>query len=192
MNEEMLEILIGKYIDSEITPAEERLLQMELERNEQARRMLEELRKLQDQARQALTAHVVEGGQSAEVVFERAWAERSGGRRNARPIKLGGWLRFAAGLAAGFALALGGYFVLPRSLPSQPQVTTHDMFATAENTTTGSVAEPRIVRAPRTVVDPRIRRTIDWYNFTDDTGDQWLVETHRENKFVPVVYHGDL
>ena len=41
MNEQMIELLIGKFIDSEITPAEQRLLDAELLRNPQTRRLLE-------------------------------------------------------------------------------------------------------------------------------------------------------
>ena len=36
MTEEIFELLIGKYLDGEITPSEERLLEAELERNPKA------------------------------------------------------------------------------------------------------------------------------------------------------------
>ena len=51
MNEEMIELLIGKFIDSEITPAEQRLLDAELLRNPRTRRLLEEFQMMGDQAK---------------------------------------------------------------------------------------------------------------------------------------------
>ncbi|MHC4575000.1 MAG: anti-sigma factor family protein [Planctomycetota bacterium] len=44
MKSETLEILIGKYLDGEITPAEQRVLETELKNNPHAGELLEQLR----------------------------------------------------------------------------------------------------------------------------------------------------
>jgi hypothetical protein len=37
-----------------------------------------------------------------------------------------------------------------------------------------------------------VMRNVDWYSFTDQTGNQWLVEGVREGAIQPAVYYGDL
>ena len=59
MNEQMLEILISKYIDSEITPAEQKMLDAELQNNPEAQETLKALEQLRDQAQQMLKEDVV-------------------------------------------------------------------------------------------------------------------------------------
>ena len=73
MNPEMTEILIGKHIDSEITPAEQRLLDIELKNNPEMRQMLSEMKKLHEQSQLAVNSKVVEKGKSAQAIFESAW-----------------------------------------------------------------------------------------------------------------------
>ena len=76
MNQEMLEILIGRYLDSEITPAEQRLLDAELQAGPEARQLLERWQQLHEQARQALNTQLTEQGASAEAIFSRALAQQ--------------------------------------------------------------------------------------------------------------------
>ena len=48
MNDETTEILISKFLDSEITPAEQRILEVKLSQDDDARCLLESLRQLRD------------------------------------------------------------------------------------------------------------------------------------------------
>ena len=70
MNPEMTELLINKYLDSEITPAEQRLLEAQLQRNPQDRRFLAQLQRLRDQARQLLQDELADRGAPARAIFD--------------------------------------------------------------------------------------------------------------------------
>jgi len=196
MNQEMLEILIGKYLDSEITPAEQWLLDAELSGNPESRRLLQQYQRLWDQTREAFDAGIVEAGQSAQEIFETAYAGgvAEGTSRTARPL---GWLRFAAGLAAGVMIGWGAYFILSDSsssntsntydMPSRPPAVIAERQNEDKPTIEFLKTEPR-----QTPSRLRVVRNVDWYNFTDESGDEWLVEGYRENTVSPAVYHGDL
>ena len=106
MNEQMLEILISKYIDSEITPAEQKMLDTELQSNPDAQETLKALEQLRDQSQQMLKEEVVLSGAPASTIIEQALAQSS------RPRKQQGtpyrpWYRDPISLAACFILGLG-------------------------------------------------------------------------------------
>jgi len=192
MNQEMLEILIGKYLDSEIMPAEQRLLDAELSGNPESRRLLQQYQQLRDQMRDAFTVGVVETGRSAQEVFETACA--GGGAKGInRTGRFLGWLRFAAGLAAGVMIGWGAYFILsdssPSNMPNMPRRS--PAVIVEQNGKKLKVAFPRI-EPQRTPSRLRVVRNVDWYNFADESGGEWLVEGYRENTVSPAVYHGDL
>jgi hypothetical protein len=175
-----LEILIGKFLDGEISPAEQRWLDDELERNEDARELLEQLRTLNACSREAVTAKLDQPASSPGEILQRAWRqhERPAWRR---VVSADGHLRFAVGLAAGFALGLILHFVLVWGDPSA---------RAPMSPTAGPVDVPTIVYPTR---DPRpVMRNVDWYGFTDQAGRQWLVEGIREGSVRPAVYNGDL
>ena len=111
MNEQMLEVLIGKYLDGEITPSEDRILHAELERDDQARELLEQLRDLYAQASVAIASEIVDAGSDPADVFETAWRQARGGVSLSR-IPASGYMRFAVGLAAGLVIWLYGIQLL--------------------------------------------------------------------------------
>ena len=127
MNPEMTEILIGKFIDSEITPAEKNLLDIELQRNPQARQLLGELQELHEVSRQALDREVSGNTQSAEVVFERAWRNSRLGKRH-RSIHLSPMYRIMVSLAAGLVFGFGLYHLFFHT-PAQAQHQTRTVTA---------------------------------------------------------------
>lgn len=189
MTQEMLEILIGKYLDGEITPSEQRMLEAELERDTQAKELLRQLQRLHECSCEAVTSEIMEPGRTAEDVFEQAWRRQS---RHLLPLTMrkSGVLRFAAGVAAGLFIGLALHFVLPSA--SKLQVDPVRPEAVAQNVDEQADAERPDL--PTFVTNPadNVFRNVDWYNFTDKEGNQWLIEGLREDIVRPAAYSGDL
>lgn len=189
MTEEMLEILIGKYLDGEITPSEQRILEAELERDPQAKALLTQLEHLHERSCEAVTSEIIEPGRTAEDVFERAWQQQA---RHLLPLVMrrSGAIRFAAGVAAGFFIGLALHFVLPSV--SKPQGEPVAPGAFVQNTADqASMEETNLPRLLPGAAD-NVFRNVDWYNFTDKEGNQWLIEGLREDIVRPAAYSGDL
>jgi hypothetical protein len=189
MTQEMLEILIGKYLDSEIAPSEQRLLEAELERDPQARELLRQLQDVHEISSELVTSQITGCGRTAEDVFERAWRRRSASSLGF-VVKLGGHLRFAAGVAAGLIIGLALHFVLPSIGEPQGSPSTPEAFV-QEPENQSDTERPDL---PRLLTDPadNIFRNVDWYSFTDNEGNQWLIEGLREDIVRPAAYSGDL
>jgi anti-sigma factor RsiW len=189
MTKEVLEILIGKYLDGEIVPSEQRILEAELERDAQAKELFGQLRDLHQGSREAVASEILDRGKAAEEIFEQAWQQQS--KRPLRPMmKMGGYMRFAAGLVAGFVIGLSLHFVLPAGTkPTNDSVPPDALVQSADNQM--NLERPAF---PRFLTDPadNVIRNVDWYNFTDEQGNQWLVEGLRENTVRPAIYEGDL
>lgn len=184
MADEMLEILIGKYLDGEITARERRMLEAAMEEDPQARKLFEQLQDLDQRSRQAVASEIRQRGKAAEEIFEQAWQQRAK-RPARRMIRLGGYMRFAAGLAAGLIIGLGLHFSLLARPESQGD-------QTAPNAVTPTdVQKPALQMLPPDGAG-NVFRNVDWYSFTDEAGDQWLIEGFRENIVRPAAYRGGL
>ena len=189
MTQEMLEILIGKYLDGEITPSEQQILQTELDCNPNAKELLEQLQDLHDHSCEAVASEIIAPGKEAGEIFELAWQRRSVNPLH-RVLKMNGRLRFAAGLAAGLIIGLMLHFVLPFvSTPQSPGVPANIVAKNANN----QMDIEQLIE-PQPLINPagNSLRNVDWYSFTDNQGNQWLVEGLRENTVKPAVYYGDL
>jgi anti-sigma factor RsiW len=189
MEQEMLEILIGKYLDGEITPSEQQILQTELDNNPQAKELLQQLQDLHERSCEAVATEIIGRGKEAEEIFEQAWQRRSANPLR-RVLKIDGRLRFAAGLAAGLIIGLMLHFALPFiSTPQSPDVPANML---AQNA--GNQMEAEQLIFPQPLMDPAgsSLRNVDWYSFTDNQGNQWLIEGLRENIVQPAAYYGDL
>lgn len=189
MTQEMLEILIGKYLDGEITPSEQQILQTELDSNSTAKKLLEQFQDLHERSCEVVASEITGRGKEAGEIFEQAWQRQSANPLR-RILKLDGRLRFAAGLAAGLAIGLILHFVL--SFISIPQSSDVPVNMLAQNAGNQMDAEQLIF--PQPLMDPagNSLRNVDWYSFTDNQGNQWLIEGLRENIVRPAVYYGDL
>ena len=189
MKQEVLEILIGKYLDGEITPSEQQILQKELQSNPQAKELLEQMQDLHERSCQAVTSEIIEAGKEADEIIEQAW-QRQATNPVRRILKLNGRLRFASGLAAGLAIGLILHFVLP--LASIQQSTDVPTNILAQNA--GNQIDVEQLTFPQPLMDPAQNslRNVDWYSFTDNQGNQWLIEGLRENIVKPAAYYGDL
>ncbi|MBN2181084.1 MAG: hypothetical protein JW715_04160 [Sedimentisphaerales bacterium] len=187
MNQEMLEILIGKYLDGEITPSEQQILEAELNRNPQAEELLRQFQDLHERSCEVVTSELLSRGKNPEEIFELAYRRQS--RNPFRKIAgYRGYFRFVAGVAAGLIIGLAMHFVLPS-------------FATTGNLREGGdviARDPGERENPTTRIPPEIMRAsagnvvrnVDLYTYTDDKGNQWLVEGLRENVVRPAVYDG--
>lgn len=183
ITDETLEILIGKYIDGEITPSEQGMLDGAMEKDAKVKELLEQLTELHEAGAEAVGSQVVDKGKPAEEIITRAWRGRRHGPAN---VFSGGAWRFAAGLAAGLLIGLVLHLVVSGGSQSG-----------------GDEIEPRVVanntadqiEVQRAALPPMGRdviRNVDYYRFTDEDGGQWLVEGLRENIVRPAVYYGDL
>ena len=114
----MLEILIGKFLDAEITPAEQRMLDDALEDDQHAQELFNQLRELHNINRQAVTANILEKGRSPEDIFEDAWQAKS---KNpfVRFSRHSGTFRIAAAISIGFLI---GIFAQTNRLPNAGQM----------------------------------------------------------------------
>jgi len=189
MTQETLEILIGKYLDGEITPSEQQILQKRLDSDSHARELLEQFQALNERGCEVVAAHIIGRGKEAEEIFEQAW-QRQAANPLHRILKMDGRLRFAVGLAAGLVIGLFLHFILPFvSTPQSPPAPANML---AQNTDNQIDAEKFTL--PEILMEPSENslRNVDWYSFTDKQGNQWLIEGLRENNIRPAAYYGDL
>lgn len=196
MNEQMIELLIGKYIDSEITPAEQQLLDTELSRNPRTRRLLEDLQSLRDRAKGLLGRELGGSCDSAQEVF--AAALRSDRAERRRYVKMGRVWSIATGVAAACLLVgIGmqqGFFSEGMSGPKVGPAVEEPADSDGKRGTVvkGDGYMKMAPAGPIKVIrmDP-VERRIDWYTYTDADGVQWLMESYRQRpsrRVVPAAY----
>jgi anti-sigma factor RsiW len=186
MTEEMFEVLIGKYLDGEITPSEERLLEAELDRNPKAAGLLEQFQNLHQRSREVLACELLEKGKSPHDIFDKALQKSKHARHHI--IKLSGWTRFVSGAAAGLIFGLVLHFTLLQMLPEKNENPANPAPVAKRIDEKMLLGTPQIPSAPS--AEPT--RNVDWYNFTDEQGNQWMIEGLRENFVRPAVYQKGL
>lgn len=189
MTQEMLELLIGRHLDGEITPSEQRVLDAELDRDPRARELLAGLQDMHERCGEAVASEILDWGGAAEEIFERAWQRQSAGPVRSL-MKMQGHVRFAAGLAAGLAMGLALHFVLPIFSTPAGDAPVSDVVAQAPLDQV-DVGQPAYPEATADGAGDLIRK-VDWYNFTDKHGNKWLVEGLREEKVKPAAYYEGL
>ncbi len=188
MNQEILEILIGKHLDGEITPGEQRILDAELDRDPRASELLAELKGLHERSSELVASSIIGRGAAPADVFERAWQQAE--RPVRRAVRRIGYARVAVGVAAGFLMGLAVQFVLPGAATPPNEPAAPDAFVR----NVGSPMELEVPSFPEFPADSsgNPTRNVDWYNFTDKQGNQWLVEGLRESTVRPAAYYADL
>ncbi len=173
MKEDMLEIMIGKYLDGQITPGEQRVLEAELDNNFQAKELLHHLQDLHQHSLEVIASEVLERGKDADEIFERAWQQHEK-HTFLRVIKIDSSLRFVAGIAAGLVIGLALHFtILTHPTPPNVQI---EPIVVAQNPDNPTNEKRQNLPFPQNVI-----RNVDWYTFTDKNGNQWLVEGLRED-----------
>jgi len=191
MNPELTELLIGKFLDSEITPAEKRLLDEELKQNPQARQLLQELQQLHQQAQQVFMREIAEQGRPAEQIIRQALQKQPLSRR--RRIRLSPWLHLAANVAAGFVLGFGVYHFFahantPETIPAPQAPQSPVVQANPAPKEIHRVAEDL---RPRSLSPGKTGR-VDYYLYPDPSGSEWLIEAYPDTGVETASYHGDL
>jgi len=216
--DDRLEVLIGRFLDGELSPKERCLLESELERDRHAKELFEQMRVLHECSCGVVTHEVLGRGADPAEVFERAWQqnkrsfwrrvvkgglERNGLRRGTQAdghLRWGpqtqrmafGVPRFAVGVAAGLLLGLVLRFgPVPHEQISSTNLPSPPLVA-GDDVPPGGYDRMGItpVRQP---ADPRqITREVDWYVYTDRAGNQWLIEGTHEGMVKPAAYGGRL
>jgi anti-sigma factor RsiW len=188
--DDRLEVLIGKCLDGQATPVEQHWLEREVNRNLEAKELFERWRTVHEWSRQAVAEEIVGKGMAPEEVFERAW-QRHKGFSWRRVVRADGHLRFAVGLAAGFLLGVILHFSLVWMNGTTDAVETRRGLVAQNSTTQGS---ENVKMVSRSVAAPSrsVTRNVDWYGFTDEAGNRWLVEGVQEGMVRPAVYRGSL
>ncbi len=186
MTEEMLDILIGKFLDSEITPDERRQLNEELDRNIASRRLFEAFHRIHVQSR-AVAAGAGLSDVNTDDIFERAWRKS---RRSPVRRLLTEWRRFAAGVAAGIMFGVGAFALVLRGTPDAgPEA---GLVANADRQDTPAIRDSVAELDTLNPLPGDVFRQVDLYDFTDESGGRWLLEGLREKRIRPAVYYQDL
>jgi hypothetical protein len=159
------------------------LLDAALEEDSQARELLEQLQQLNQNSRQVVASEILESGKQADEIFEQAWQQSK--HSKGRIIKIGGFLRFASGVAAGLIIGLTLHFTILADSTPQNNLMSPDSIKVAD---VQSPSEPIFPSE----IEENVFRNVDWYSFTDESGDQWLIEGLRESIVRPAVYEEGL
>ena len=151
MKQKTLETLIGKYLDGQITPSEQHLLETALEEDSQAKEFFEQLQDLHQRTRQTVASNILECGKAPDDIFEQAWRQTE--HSSHRIIKTGVYLKFAAVAAAVIMMSVIGFW-LERGITSKVY---------------GMNDVPVVLRKARTI---HIRM---WFNLREPSGPRlWL------------------
>lgn len=170
-----LEILIGKYLDDQITPAEQDLLDTALEEDSQARELLEQLQQLDNDCHQVIASEILESGKQADDIFQQAWQQTK--HSKTRIINLSGFVKFATGLAAGLIIGLTLHYTVLK----ENNLVSHNSINVADTKNPSELVIP-------SEKEENVFRNVDWYSFTDESGHQWLIEGLRESIVKPALY----
>lgn len=186
MDNDRLEILMGKFFDGEIEPSEQRLLETQLGKDAQSRRLFDEFQSLHAMA-QAEIGPLADAGRTFEAVFGAAWKQSRRGQRRFVKAPIG-VIRFVSGMAAGLLLA----FLIQFSMRPAEAI---DTGATAGLTPPAPVQasgpDRVLTRAAIDSTTPVIK-DVDYYYYTDESGQRWLIEGYRENIRTQLVSYQDL
>ncbi|MBN2589220.1 MAG: hypothetical protein JXA96_05130 [Sedimentisphaerales bacterium] len=187
ISEEMFEVLIGKYLDGEITPSEQILLEAKLNSDPKASELLEQYQDLHEQSSEVLAVELLEKGKSSQEIFEKAFQQSK--YKSHHIIKLGGWIRFATGVAAGLIFGIALHFILLQTSSGRNELNPARP-APGTPTYVKKINDDILFGPSQPLTQPSVVpvRNVDWYNFTDENGNQWVVEGVRENSVRPAVY----
>jgi hypothetical protein len=189
MNQEMLEILIGKFLDGEITPSEQQILETQLNKDPHSEMLLRQFQDLHERCSEVVASELLGQGKTPEEIVDLAY-QRQSKNPFTKIAAYRGYIRFVSGVAAGLIIGLALHFVLPGA----STISNETNFQVASSQNINNQPNPRVRRLPQYPTDStsNVVRNVDWYNFTDENGNQWLVEGLRENIVRPAVFNGQI
>ncbi|MBN2211343.1 MAG: hypothetical protein JW709_08100 [Sedimentisphaerales bacterium] len=154
MNSNHLEQLIGKLLDSEITPAEKQLLDAAIEKHPELLNHIDKMGQLSDATQQTLRQEVIEKGKSFDEIFSRALTVKRPQSRHRR-LRLHPAIHVMATLAAGFLLGLITYGLfdawktkIQASNINPPQVIVEKPAETITDEQSAPIPSPKFLPAP--------------------------------------------
>ena len=186
MDNDRLEILMGKFVDGEIEPSEQRLLETQLAADPQSRRLFEEFKTLHALAQTDVTP-LAESGRSFEAVFASAWKKSLRGQHRIRKAPIG-VIRFVSGMAAGLVLTV---LVQVSMRPVAVVETAGPADSIPQAATLTNGPDRILTRAAGNNSTPVIK-DVDYYYYTDENGQRWLIEGFRENIKTQLASYQDL
>ncbi|KPK77116.1 MAG: hypothetical protein AMJ79_04350 [Phycisphaerae bacterium SM23_30] len=197
MNEEMTELLIGKFLDGEITPAEQRLLDAEIQKNPRTKQLLDELQQIHELTEQVIGVELHDRGSSAEEIFHQA-AEQTPLPRQHRRFKLTWWQQAAASAAAALLVGLSVYVAISQNETGPLEVRQDENRQDLAQITPGG--NPDLINVnpdPRNFYNEPLRpagydQWSDFYFFQGPDGAQWLIERPTRNQLRRAIYDGDI
>lgn len=181
----MLEILIGKYLDGEITPSEQQILETQLNKDPHSEMLLRQFQDLHERSSEVVASELLGQGKTPEEIVDLAY-QRQSKNPFTKIAAYRGYIRFVSGVAAGLIIGLALHFVLLDASTSQS--------GQIPPTTIARNNDNRLNPPPQYSTDNtrNVVRNVGWYNFTDENGNQWLVEGFRENIVRPAVFNGQI
>ncbi|MCP4713067.1 MAG: hypothetical protein GY869_30935 [Planctomycetes bacterium] len=193
MSEELTELLIGKFLDSEITPAEQQLLEIELQKNPESQKLLDELKQFHELAAQALDQELNESDTSCEEIFQRASAQVPDPKKQ-RIIRFNLWQK-AASIAAMLMIGFSVYLVLVQSNQVTNMVDTQIEGATLPPVPSrdGEIAINQDQTSTGTIQPVRYGPPgSDFYYVRSPDGTEWLIQKSPQNQIRRASYNGEI
>ena len=180
MDAEKLEILISKYIDSEITPDEQLMLELELKHNPESQELLHEMVEMHK-----FTSEAFEMQASENKSFEDVY---SAAQEQIKPknIKFS-WLRFSSGLAAGLFVGIFLQFGVNVNSTTPRNYALHGNNQQLQNAAVSASPIGGAVPVTTSNQNRPVIRNVDVYHYTDQNGKQYIITGYRDNMVKPVV-----
>jgi hypothetical protein len=181
LDEDKLEVLIGKCLDHQATPMEQHLIEKEMNQDPKARELFDQWQTLNEWGRELVVDKLVGQGARPEDVFERAW-QRSRGITWLRLVMPGRQMRFAVGVAAGFLLGVILHFTLVWTTGTTGVDQSRRGLVVAESAVPTGVGQQATGATVATVSRPESRNVPEYYPFTDNAGNQYMIQRDQRVK----------
>ena len=174
MDAEKLEILISKYIDSEITPDEQLMLELELKHNPESQQLLHEMVEIHKLTNEAFEMQACDN-KSFDDVYSAAQEQSK-----PKNVKFS-WVRFTSGLAAGLFVGLFLH-IGPVADGNHPGRYVQQRSPNTNHAASFNRQPVRTVRQNNPVI-----RDVDVYHYIDQNGNRYIITGYRDNMGRPVV-----
>jgi len=185
MSEELTELLIGKFLDSEITPAEQQLLEIELRKNPHAQKLLDELKQFHELAARALDQELNESDTSCEEIFQRA-SKKVPDPKKQRILRFNLWQKVAS-IAAMLMIGFVIYLVFSQNPNVLPPPTGID-----PGVTTLPPGPPREIAGIQGDQPLPTGLGSDFYYVKSPDGTEWLIQKTPQNQIRRASYNGEI